>query len=158
MNFELKNFLAAALECSVYFSPRDPGLTFPELTEIAKRAGYLDGEIADALPHVGVAFFGRQRVMPLEQDMLQWAFFFPEDPDYKDYAALDLVFEELNLLLRTEGEARAQIERSVLVERAVANGIPRQNMEVAITWLVMAKQLAEKDNIVRFGHRGANVR
>lgn len=158
MNQEIVALLKAALECSIYVSPRDPGLTFQELAEIAKRAGYLEGEVNDALPHVGVAFFGRPRVMPSEQDTVQWAIFFPEDPDYKDYAALDLTFEELNLRLRSEGEARAHIERSVLVERAAAKGIPRQNMEVAITWLVIAKQLAEKDNIVRFAHRGANVR
>jgi hypothetical protein len=93
-----------------------------------------------------------------KHDTFQWASFFPEDPDYKDYNALDLVFEELNRLLRSEGEARAQIERSVLVERAAAKNIPRHNMEIAITWLVIAEQLTEKDNIVRFGHHGANVR
>ncbi len=158
MNREIVSLLNAALECSVYVSPRDPGLTYQELGEIAKRAGYLDGEINDALPHVGVGFFGRPRRMPSEQETALWACFFPEDPEYKDYAALDLVFEELNLRLRSEGEARAQIERSVLVERAAAKGIPRQNMEVAITWLVMAKQLGEKDNVIRFAHRGATVR
>jgi hypothetical protein len=68
---------------------------------------------------------------------------------------VDLVFDELNLRLRSEGEARAEIERSVLVERAVAKRIQRHNIEVAITWLVMAKQLVEKDNMLRFAHRGA---
>jgi hypothetical protein len=156
MNHEIISLLSASLECSVYFSPRNPGLTYQELAEIAKRAGYLEGEVNDALLHVGVR--GRPHVMPSEQDTARWAFFLPEVPDYKDYDALDLVFEELNHRLRSEGEARAQIERSVLVERAAAKGIPRQNTEVAITWLVMAKQLTEKDNIIRFAHRGANVR
>jgi hypothetical protein len=71
---------------------------------------------------------------------------------------VDLVFDELNLRLRSEGEARAEIERSVLVERAVAKRIQRHNIEVVITWLVMAKQLVEKDNMLRFAHRGATVR
>src|ERR1700721_2678141 len=110
MNQEIVSLLTAALECSVYVSPRDTGLTHQELVEIAKRAGYLDGKINDALPHIGVGFFGPPRVMPSEQATLQWSFFFPEDPDYKDYAALDLVFEELNQRLRSEGEGRAQIE------------------------------------------------
>ena len=57
--------------------------------------------------------------MPLEQDRTHWAFFFPRNHDYKGYHALDLLFDELNLRLRSEGEARAQIERTVLVERAV---------------------------------------
>lgn len=158
MNQEIVSLLKSALECSVYLSPRDPGLTYEELIEVAKRAGYLDGEINDALRHAGTAVFGRPRVTPSQADTAFWSFFTPEDPDYKDYAALDLVFEELNLRLRSEGEARAEIERSVLVERAEAKGISRKNMEAAITWLVMAQQLAEKENMLRFAYRGANVR
>ena len=53
---------------------------------------------------------------------------------------------------------RAQIECSVLVERAVEKGIQRHNIEVAISWLVIAKQLVEKDSILRFANRGATVR
>jgi hypothetical protein len=158
MNQEIIALLKAALECSVYVSPRDPGLTYEELTIIGTTAGYLEGEINDALRHVGSRFYNVPRIMPAEQDTSQWVFFFPENPEYKDYAALDFVFDELNLLLRSEGKARAQIERNVLVERAVAKGIPRHNIEVAIIWLVMGKQLVEKDSILRFAHRGAMVR
>jgi hypothetical protein len=104
----------------------------------------------DALRHVGSRFLGVPRIVPAEQDTTQWAFFFPEKPEHKDYAALDFVVGELNLLLRSEGETRAQIEHTVLVERAVAKGIQRHNIEVAITCLVMAKQLVEKDSILRF--------
>jgi hypothetical protein len=97
-------------------------------------------------------------IVPAEQDTTQWAFFFPEKPEYKDYAALDFVVGELNLLLRSEGETRAQIEHTVLAERAVTKGIQRHNIEVAITCLVMAKQLVEKDSILRFAQRGAFAR
>ena len=158
MDQEIISLLKAALECSVFVSPRDPGLTYGELATIGTTAGYLEGEVNDALRHVASRFYGVPRIVPAEQDIGQWAFFFPENPEYKDYAALDFVFDELNLRLRSEGEARAQIERSVLVERAVAKGIERHNIEVAITWLVMAKQLVEKDSILRFAHRGAFAR
>jgi hypothetical protein len=158
MDQEIISLLKAALECSVYVSPRDPGLTYEELATIGTTAGYLEGEVNDALRHVGSRFYGVPRIAPAEQDIGQWAFYFPENPEYKDYAALDFVFDELNLRLRSEGEARAQIERNVLVERAVAKGIERHNIEVAITWLVMAKQLVEKDSILRFAHRGAFAR
>jgi hypothetical protein len=158
MNQEIIALLKAALECSVYVSPRDPGLTYEELTIIGTTARYLEGEINDALPHVGSRFYSVPRIMPAEQDTSQWVFFFPENPEYKHYAALDFVFDGLNLLLRSEGEARAQIERNVLLVRAVAKGIPRHNIEVAITWLVMGKQLVETDSILRFAHRGAMVR
>jgi hypothetical protein len=145
MNHEIIALLKAALECSVYVSPRDPGLTYDELAIIGTTAGYLEGEVNDALRHVGSRFYGVPHIVPAEQDTTQWAFFFPENPEYKDYAALDFVVGELNLRLRSEGEARAQIEHSVLVECAVAKGIQRHNIEVAITWLMMAKQLVEKD-------------
>jgi hypothetical protein len=152
INQEIISFLKAALECSIYISPLDSGLTYDELVEIGQRAGYLQGEINDALPHVGSRFFGKARVALSDQDTAIWPAFFLEDPDYKDFDALDLVFNELNLLLRSEGEARAAIERTVLVERAIAKGIQRYNIEVAITWLVMAKMLVEKDGL-RFAHR-----
>ena len=158
MNQEIISLLTAALECSVYVSPRDPGLTHEELAIVGTTAGYLDGEVNDALRHVGNTVWGVLRIVPTEFETNQWVFFFPEDPEYKDFAALDFVFDELNLLLRSEGEARTQIERSVLVERAFAKGIQRHNIEVAITWLVMGKQLAEKDGILRFFHRGAGMR
>jgi hypothetical protein len=157
MNQEIVALLKAALECTIYLSPRDLGLTFQELAEVAKRAGYLDGEINDALRYAGDAVWGKPRVMPAEHDLIHLVFFFPEDPELKDYKALDCVFEELNFLMRSEGEARAQMSRSVLVERGVAKGISQQNMEVAIAWLVLTKKLNEKDDIVRFAQRGAQV-
>jgi hypothetical protein len=49
---EVTKFVRAALECSVFLSPRDPGLTHDELFEIGKRVGYEKGEIGDALPGV----------------------------------------------------------------------------------------------------------
>jgi hypothetical protein len=158
MNQEIVSLLKAALEASVYLSPRNPGLSFQELAEVAKRAGYLEGEVNDALRHAGLSFFGSPQVKPLEQDATQWVFFFDEDPDYKNFHALDVVFDELNLQLRSEGEARAAIERSVLVERGVAKGLSRHDMEVAVTVLVMSNQLAEKNDIVRFAQRGGTVR
>jgi hypothetical protein len=49
MNQQVITFLKAALECSVFVSPLDPGLTGEEIGEIGRRAGYQDGEINDAL-------------------------------------------------------------------------------------------------------------
>jgi len=159
MNQEIVALLKAALECSVYLSPRNPGLTGEELAEIGTKAGYLAGEVNDALPFVATAYFGRpRRLLPSEQDTSFWAIFFPEEPEYKNFDALDFVFDELNMRLRSEGVARAQIERDVLVERAVAKNIPRHDIEVAITWLVMAKHLAEKDNVLRFVNAAPGVR
>jgi hypothetical protein len=66
VNQEIISFLKAALECSVLINPVDPGLTSEELIEIGKRAGYLDGEINDALPTVAtnISVFGSLFPLP----------------------------------------------------------------------------------------------
>jgi hypothetical protein len=46
---EVLAFLKAAAECSVYIAPTDYGLTPAEIMEAATRAGFLEGEIRDAL-------------------------------------------------------------------------------------------------------------
>lgn len=154
MNQEIISFLKTALECSVLVDPLDPGLSFQELGEIGKRAGYQDGEINDAIPQITTAYFGVARLLPSPQDTASWVFFFPEEPEYRNFAAFDFVVTELNSLTRSEGSARALIERGVLVERAVAKDIPRNDIQAAITWQVMSKQLAEKGGILRFANSG----
>jgi hypothetical protein len=154
MNQEIVGFLKAALECSVLVSPLDPGLTATELLEIGKRAGYQSGEINDALRSVTTAYFGTPKMRPSEQDTASWVFLQLEEPEYRNFAAFDFVVEELNALTRAEGGARAAIAREVIVERAISKGIPRNDIEVAITWQVMSKQLSEKDGVIRFSHPG----
>ena len=142
-----------ALECSVILSPLDPGLTGDELLEVGRRANFMDGEITDALPHIGLFRFGEQKVMPLPMDVTNWVFFFHEDPDYRNLHAFDFVINELNKLVRSEGAARAAIDRQVLVERAVSKGFKTNDVQAAITWLVMAGQLKEKDGIISYNDR-----
>jgi hypothetical protein len=42
----------------------------------------------------------------------------------------------------------------VLVERALANNIPRNDVQVAITWQIMSGQLADRDGGIRFKQGG----
>jgi hypothetical protein len=148
---------SARMPC-VRLPPPMRSTTMPTLPRCRSGAGYLEGKSERRTASRRHQVLGVPRIVPSEQETTHWVFFFLENREYKDYAALDFVFDELNLLLRSEGEARAQIERNVLMERAVARGIPGHNIEVAITWLVMGKQLGEKDSILHFAHRGAMVR
>lgn len=156
MNQEIISFLRAALECSVFVDPIDPGLSYEEILEVGKRANYLPGEIGDEMKLVTTQFMGSSRLLPDSNTMVSWVFFNREDPEYRNFAAFDLVIAELNVLTRTEGAARALIERTVLVERAIANGIPHHDVELAITYLVMAKLITERDGVLRMpsGVRG----
>ena len=129
-------------------------MTFQELSEIGKRSGYQDGEINDALPHVTTTYFGSRKLLPSRQETQSWVFYFPEEPEYRNFAAFDFVVAELNALTRSEGAAKAVIQRNVLVERAVAKGIPRHDIQVAITWQLMSDQLVEKEGMLRFMNPG----
>lgn len=150
MNQEIISFLKAALECSVFVAPLEPGLTYDELIEVGKGAGYQQGEIGDALRFVTTQFFGRKRLVPDQSTTASWIFLQREDPDYRNFDAFDFVVAELSALARAEGAAKALLQRNVMVERAVAKGIPRHDIEVAITYQVMANMLAEKDGVLRF--------
>ena len=154
MNQEIISFLKTALECSVLIDPLEAGLTYHEIVEAGRRAGYQEGEINDAMRFVTTQYFGVTKLLPDDNHTASWVFFFPEEPDFRNFTAFDFVVVELNALMKSEGSARALIARGVLVERAIARGIPRNDIEVAITWQVMSKQLTEKDGILRFAGPG----
>ncbi|MDR3489797.1 MAG: hypothetical protein P4M05_33525 [Bradyrhizobium sp.] len=150
MNQAIIDLLKAALECSVFINPADPGLSGTELLEVGKRAGYQDGETNDALRHAGAGYFGSKLWNLSPTDLATWVFYFPEEPDLRNFQAFDFVISELNDRVKADGAGRAQLSRTVMVERAVAKGIPRNDVEAAITYQVMAKTLSEKDGVLRF--------
>jgi hypothetical protein len=152
LNQELISFLRAALECSVYVAPLEPGLTYEELLEVGKRAGYQPGEIGDNLRFATTQYFGGKRLLLDSDTTTSWVFLEREDPEYRNFDAFDFVIEELNVLARAEGAAQALLQRSVMVERAVAKGLQRHDVEVAITYQVMANMLTEQDGVLRFPH------
>ena len=152
MNQQVISFLKAALECSVLVAPLSPGLTYAELCEIGKAAGYQQGQIDDALPHAAEIFGRDHRALPSETDRNLWKIYFPEEPEYRNFRAFDFVIAELNSLVRSEGAAKARIDRSVLVERATARDIASHDVQLAITWLSLSALLTEKDGLVRFTH------
>ena len=54
-------FVRAALECSVYLAPLDPGLSYEDLLVVGKAAGYQEGEIDDAIHAAHLDSFGYGR-------------------------------------------------------------------------------------------------
>lgn len=148
---EVENCLHLALECSVYHSPTDLGLTYEELVEAGRGAGYLDGEIRDAIPKLGPMYFGggNRKIQP--NPPIPWTIYpLSPEPDYKSYAALDLVMTELNHRVRSAGAAAARIERSALVAIAVQKGIQAKDMEASIAVLLIGEQLVEKDGVISY--------
>ena len=76
-------------------------------------------------------------------------FMYREEPDYRNFDALDFVIGEMNARAREFGGLAAQLDREVLVERAVAAGVPRLDAEASITLFVFSGQFTEKDGVIR---------
>jgi hypothetical protein len=150
----VKRFIREALECSVFVSPREPGLTFDEIREIGARLKYEPGEIGDAFPRMQLRSLDREskRWAPEHHTLFNWKFYLPEEPEYRNFAAFDFIFTEFGKLAKSMGGARAQIERSTLVERAIGQNIPQNDAEAAVTILLFAETLIEKDGTLRFQH------
>ena len=145
--------LQAAIEASVYIVPTAPGLTAVELYEIGKRIGFKEGEIGDALPQVITMYFGgRDRRLMLPDHLWHMAGFlvFKEDPDLRNAAAFDFVVSQLTDLVREVGAGKAQLDRTIMVERAAVAAIPRHDTQVAITLMVLSGQLIEENGVLRF--------
>ncbi len=147
---ELHEFVKTALECSVYIAPTRPGLTHKELYEVGQRFEFQEGEIRDVI-HMSAApqSFGDERLLP-RQESLRSDFHIVEDPDYRDLDAFDFACRQLQELARTMGAARAQLDHTVLVERAVASGIQRNAVETAIVFLIYSGHFVKKGGTLSF--------
>lgn len=146
---EIQKFVQAAIEATVYLQPRDPGLSFAEIKEVGKQAGYLEGELGDAVLRNWQG--GRTRYMPQASagPGLNADFNWEITPDYRNPKAFEFVRIQLQELARSVGVGRAQLARDVLVERGVAAGFERNDLEVAISVLVLEEIFHEKGGIVR---------
>lgn len=137
---EVVQLLQAAIEASVYIAPTEPGLTATELYELGTRLGLKEGEIGDAMPRVASEYFGGRDRLLLDEPL--WAMpgqlIFREEPDLRNPDAFDFVVSQLNNLAREVGSGKAQLDRSIMVDRAVAEAIPRHDVEVAITLMVLS--------------------
>ena len=150
MNADILSYFKAALECSIFVKPTEPGLSYDELREVGRRLGYQDGEIGDAIHHAGQSYMRSMRVVPLQHEANHLVFHFKEDPELRNYNAFDFVISQIYERVRADGISQAQLEHSVIVERAVSQGIPRDDIEAAILCQVMANILTDKDGVVRF--------
>jgi hypothetical protein len=154
MNQEIIKLLKAAVECSVFLSPTDPGLDYDEILEVGKRAGFQAGEVGDAALHVAAREPGYRRFIPDRTTRTSWQFFFSEEPEYRNFDAFDFVISELNDRVRADGARNARIERTVVIERGLTKGLALNDIQSAITYLILADQITEQDGVLRFSHNG----
>lgn len=152
-SYQIVAFIRAALECSVYVAPALPGLTYLELTEVGRRLGYQPGEINDALKQVDVHENDgpRDHLMPdFGALALAIDFHVTQEPDFRSYDAFDFVHVQMNDAARQAGRDRAALQREVLVERGVRRGLPRHDVEVAVTMLQLRQILRCEAGMISF--------
>jgi hypothetical protein len=142
--------IQGALECSLVLAPREPGLTYQELIEVGRRCGLKDGEMNDVLHRANNYATGSRRLLPdtgtLELFMLR------EDPELRNLDAVDFVLSEMNTQIAEAGGRAARLDRDVVVERGVSRGLPRNNVDAAVTLLVWADIWVEKDGVLSSRH------
>jgi hypothetical protein len=150
---EVVGLLQAAIEASIYIAPTEPGLTIRELYEIGKQSGRQDGEINDAIRELTKQHYGhRDERIQVDEHLIHLCghLIFAEEPDLRNPEAFDFVVAELMAAEKSDGERNAQIPRNVLVERAVADGIPAHDTQVAITLMVASGQVTDQNGVLRF--------
>jgi hypothetical protein len=91
--------------------------------------------------------WGRPYIAPTPNPF--WCdFHLRDDPDLRNVDAFDFVCKQLQGIARTQGSNHAQIERSVLVERGVAAGLARNDIEASITVMILGEHCNAKDSII----------
>lgn len=137
-----RQFIAEALECAVYLRPAAPGLTTPELSDLAPRLGYKPGVLNDALSHMdGVLYTdGRLEFRPGSAGIFT-TFLMPLNPDYRDFKALDAIVQHLRDLADEHALARASASQDALIACGTEAGISAHNMAVAFQVLRLGEVL-----------------
>lgn len=150
---DVEQFIRMALECSIFLSPRDPGLVHAEILEAASRAGFKEGETRDSIGAVvrRVTLGRTQPRLQLPKDDVPIDFGLDVlRPDFRNAKAFDFLVAHLRELARSMTRAKAKASRDTLVAHAVAQGIPERDTEAAITIWLIGEYLEEKDGLIYF--------
>lgn len=154
MNVDVEKIVTTAVECSVFLSPTEIGLSTAELVEVGSRLGYEEGEVRDTIQYARKAGTLHQSMgkpyLVLKANPWVCDFLLPaEEPDFRSVPAHDFVLGHLQELVRKLGEQNAQIERSVLVERGVASGLPHDAIEAAIAVMIIGELVSMKGAVLK---------
>lgn len=148
MDVQVVEFIKQALECSVFLSPLEPGLTADELIEIGSRLNVQRGQVLDGIPALPPRYEGRRIQMP--QSTMLSQFFMGFEPDFRNVEAFAFVIEYLLNIGRVETMARAMAPRDVIVANGVAAGHKRDDLQAAITIYLHEGHLVLRDGMITF--------
>lgn len=151
----VKEFVEAAVVASTIEAPLDPGLTFLELVELGGPLSLKKGQIDRHLPALyansiqpGPA--GRLLPASMQALMLCGGFGWVYEPDPINRHCLAFVHDTLRAIADELGDRYAQMDRRILATRGEAAGLRVQDTDAAITLMILAEALIEKDGVVRY--------
>ena len=123
---DAKNFVVWALEASMYFEPRKPGLTPAELVELGARFGVGADHVQDQIH--GRATEGA-RVLPFGVDPSMFGTY---AGDLRTLPAFDHVVSALNQAHQAAAGRDTSASREAVVAAGEAAGVPRVDVEYAV--------------------------
>lgn len=136
---DAKDLVAWALEASMYFEPRRPGLTPTELTELGAHFGVTASAIDTQLR--GRTTVGG-RVAPFGIDP---SFFATYEGDLRNVRAFDHVVTGFKAIAEATGQRPPIVDRDALVASGAAAGIPTVDLELAIATYRAFESVPEAD-------------
>jgi hypothetical protein len=148
---EVDSMISKAILATIFVCPRDPGLTEEELLEIGQRSGFGRGELRDGIERSTThAEWDWKKRAPSNMSAIGVADFnFPWADDPRSPTAFEAVHMAMREVIKDEG-AKAQIPRDELVATCVQRGSAREDVEAAITGLVLDEIFEEKDAMVGY--------
>lgn len=144
--------LREALEHSAYFAPTDFGLSRQELQEVARRMEIGDGEFDASLHDASKqAIDGSRRLRP--HTVVVWSDLSHfKEPDLRNPDSFEFVLKQMASLKAAQAD-NPGFDRTVLVERALAEGLLAPRVQAAITILVFDERLEERNDVLRIDKR-----
>jgi hypothetical protein len=137
---DAKDLVGWALEASLFFEPRRPGLTLTELAELATQFGVTPSALDNQLR--GRATEGG-RVAPFGVDP---GFFATYEGDLRNVAAFDHVLTAFKQIAEAAGQRPPIVSREALVASATAAGLPAADVELAVALYRAFEGVPEADD------------
>ncbi len=149
---EIHKFINAAVEASIYVNPTDHGLTPSEVFEVGRGAGFLDGELRDAVNNMlqfGGLGTNDGRLRLVSDPSFQLADFILElDPEFRNVKAFQFVAMRFRELARQFGMSEAKANRASLVAQGIEAGFSQNEIEVAVEMSLLVGRLNEENGVL----------
>lgn len=153
---DVEQFIAWALESSIYVQPKEDGLDGEELLELGRRFGFHDGETERAIRKVVGPTCMTERRYRHASDQTD-SFTLSVQHDERDARAFDYVITHLKKAGEhdTQHGGRPWVPRDVVVAAGCVAGLKEHNVEVAVTMQVHHGYLdADKEGRIKLTDRG----